>query len=153
VVEDWNWKFKAKFDAMRKVEGLVETVNTGDADLVLVAYGTTSRICRSVMTRARGNGLKVGMVRPITVWPFPYATLRDVAKTTKEFLVVEMSLGQMIEDVKLSVMDHAAIHFHGRPGGGIPVEKDIMEIIEHVLVRQRKGSVTTRGSVIDWEVS
>jgi 2-oxoglutarate ferredoxin oxidoreductase subunit alpha len=153
VVEDWNWKFKAKFDAMRKVEGMVETVNTEDADLVMVAYGTTSRICRSVMAEARAKGLKVGLIRPITVWPFPYATLREVAKTAKEYLVVEMSLGQMIEDVKLSVLDNAAIHFHGRPGGGIPAEKDIMEIIEHVLIRKRKGSVTTRGSIIDWEIS
>ncbi len=153
VVEDWNWKFKAKFDAMRQSEGMVETVQTGDADLVLVAYGTSARICRSVMLKARAQGLKVGLVRPITVWPFPYAVLRGLAETAKEFLVVEMSLGQMIEDVKLAVLDHAALHFHGRPGGGIPVEKDILEIIEHVLVRKRKGTVTTRGSVIDWAIS
>ncbi len=153
VVEDWNWKFKAKFDAMRQCEGMVETVQTGDAELVLVAYGTSARICRAVMQRARARGLKVGMVRPITVWPFPYAVLRGLAETAKEFLVVEMSLGQMIEDVKLAVLDHAALHFHGRPGGGIPVEKDILEIIEHVLVRKRKGVVTTRGSVIDWAIS
>jgi 2-oxoglutarate ferredoxin oxidoreductase subunit alpha len=153
VVEEWNWKFKAKFDAMRRQEGMVETFNTGDADLILVAYGTTSRICHSVMTHARARGLKVGLVRPITVWPFPYATLREAARTTKEFLVVEMSLGQMIEDVKLSVLDNAPLHFHGRPGGGIPEEKDIMEIIDHVLVRKRKGALTTRGSIIDWDIS
>ncbi len=153
VVEEWNWKFKAKFDAMRKQEGMVEMTNTEDADLVLVAYGTTARICRAVMTRARSMGLKVGLARPITLWPFPYALLRETARKSREFLVVEMSLGQMIEDVKLSVQDHAAIHFHGRPGGGIPAERDIMEIIEHVLVRRRQGAVTTRGSVIDWEIS
>lgn len=152
VVEEWNWKFKAKFDAMRRSEGLVEKVNTDDADLILVAYGTTSRICRAVMRKARAQGLKVGLVRPITVWPFPYQVLRDAARKTKEFLVVEMSLGQMVEDVKLSVLDHAAIHFHGRPGGGIPAEADVMEIIEHVLVRRRAGTVTTRGSVIDWSI-
>jgi 2-oxoglutarate ferredoxin oxidoreductase subunit alpha len=153
VVEEWNWRFKAKFDRMRKSEGLVETVNTEGADLILVAYGTSARICRSVMMRARSMGLKVGLVRPITVWPFPYATLREAAKTAKEFLVVEMSLGQMIEDVKLSVLEQAAIHFHGRPGGGVPEEQDILEIIEHVLVRKRKGEVATRGSVIDWAIA
>lgn len=153
VVEEWNWKFKAKFDAMRKREAMVESLRTADAELILVAYGTSSRICRSVMTHARARGLKVGLIRPITVWPFPYAALREAAKTTKEFLVVEMSLGQMIEDVKLAVLDNAAIHFHGRPGGGIPVEKDVMEIIEHVLVGKRTGTVTTRGSVIDWAIS
>jgi hypothetical protein len=59
----------------------------------------------------------------------------------------------MIEDVKLSVLDNAPLHFHGRPGGGIPEEKDIMEIIDHVLVRKRKGALTTRGSIIDWDIS
>lgn len=153
VVEEWNWKFKAKFDTMRQREVQVECVNTEDADLILVAYGTSSRICRSLMNQARARGLKVGLLRPITVWPFPYAALRQAARRTREFLVVEMSLGQMIEDVKLAILDHAALHFHGRPGGGIPVEKEIMEIIEHVLVRQRQGTITTRGTVVDWDIS
>jgi len=153
VVEDWNWMFKAKFEEMKKNELMVECLNTKDADLIMVAYGTTSRICKAVMTRAREQGLKVGLIRPITVWPFPYQVLADAAKKTKEFLVVEMSLGQMIEDVKLSVLDNAAIHFHGRPGGGIPTEKDIMELITHVLVEKRKGHVTTRGSAVDWKIS
>jgi len=152
VIEDWNWKFKAKYDQMRKTEGLVETIGTEDADLILVAYGTTSRICKSVMTAARQKGLKVGLVRPITVWPFPYKTLSALAQKTKEFLVVEMSLGQMIEDVKLAILGDAAIHFHGRPGGGIPVEKDIQEIIDLVLVRKRQGTITTRKTTLDWSV-
>jgi 2-oxoglutarate ferredoxin oxidoreductase subunit alpha len=153
VVEDWNWKFKKKYDDMRASEGLFEALNTGDADLILVAYGITARICKSVMSAARAKGLKVGMIRPITLWPFPYRLLASAAAKTKEFLVVEMSLGQMIEDVKLAVLDKAAIHFHGRPGGGIPTEKDIMEIVDHVLVNKRKGKIGTRGTVIDWEVS
>jgi 2-oxoglutarate/2-oxoacid ferredoxin oxidoreductase subunit alpha len=153
VVEDWNWKFKKKYDEMRANEGMVECINTDGADIILVAYGITARICKSVMSAARARGLKVGMVRPITLWPFPYKLLASLAAKTKEFLVVEMSLGQMIEDVKLAVMDNAAIHFHGRPGGGIPEEKDIMEIVDHVLVNKRRGAVSTRGTAIDWEVS
>ncbi len=153
VVEDWNWLFKAKFEEMKKHELLVESVNTQDADLVLVAYGTTARICKAVMTKAREKGIKVGLIRPITVWPFPYAVIAEVAKKTKEFLVVEMSLGQMIEDVKLAVLDNASIHFHGRPGGGVPTEKDIMEIISHVLINKRNGVITTRGTTIDWKIS
>jgi 2-oxoglutarate ferredoxin oxidoreductase subunit alpha len=153
VVEDWNWGFKKKYDDMRMNEIMVETLNTENADLILVAYGTSARICKSVMNVAREKGLKVGMIRPVTLWPFPYAVLARAAEKTKEFLVVEMSLGQMIEDVKLSVLDRAAIHFHGRPGGGIPLEKDVMEIVEHVLVRKRKGAMATRGTFIDWKIS
>jgi 2-oxoglutarate ferredoxin oxidoreductase subunit alpha len=153
VVEEWNWKFKSKYEEMKKNELMVETIGTEDADLVLVAYGTTSRICKSVMEKARSEGLKVGLVRPITVWPFPYKAIAEVAKKTKEFLVVEMSLGQMIEDVKLAVMDNAAIHFHGRPGGGIPTEDDVMEIIDFILRKKRNGAISTRGTAIDWQVS
>lgn len=153
VVEEWNWIFKAKFEAMKKNECMVETIGCDDADLILVAYGTTSRICKAVMNRARSRGLKVGLIRPVTLWPFPYSVIAEAAKKTREFLIVEMSLGQMIEDVKLSVLGNAAIHFHGRPGGGIPQEKDIMEIIDLVLVQKRKGTITTRGTVVDWGIS
>ncbi|MBL8028150.1 MAG: 3-methyl-2-oxobutanoate dehydrogenase subunit VorB [Fibrobacteres bacterium] len=153
VVEEWNWKFKAKYEEMKKNELMVETIGTEDADLILVAYGTTSRICKSVMTQARAEGLKVGLIRPITVWPFPYKAIAEAANKTKEFLVVEMSLGQMIEDVKLAVLDKAAISFHGRPGGGIPTEDAVMEIIDHILRKKRSGEITTRGTKIDWQVS
>ena len=153
VVEEWNWIFKAKYDEMKKTEGLVELSHCEDADLILVAYGTSARICKEVQQQARAKGLKVGLIRPITLWPFPYQAIARAAKRTREFLVVEMSLGQMIEDVKLSVMDHASLHFHGRPGGGVPREDDILELIEHVLLNKRAGCITTRGSVVDWEIS
>jgi len=153
VVEEWNWILKAKYDRIREAEGMVEALHCEDADLILVAYGTSSRICKEVQQQARAKGLKIGLIRPITLWPFPYKAIARASQKTREFLVVEMSLGQMIEDVKLSVMDRAALHFQGRPGGGVPGEDDIMEIIEHVLVRKRVGQVTTRGSVVDWEIS
>jgi 2-oxoglutarate ferredoxin oxidoreductase subunit alpha len=153
VVEEWNWEFKQKYDEMKNNELMVETLNTADADLIMVSYGTCARICKSVMQKSREKGLKIGLIRPITVWPFPYQAITEATKHTGEFLAVEMSLGQMIEDVKLAVLDKGAIHFHGRPGGGIPEEKDLFEIIEHVLVKNRKGEVTTRGSVIDWAIS
>jgi 2-oxoglutarate ferredoxin oxidoreductase subunit alpha len=153
VVEDWNWIFKAKGEEMKKNELMVETVQCEDADLILVAYGTTARICRSVMNRARAKNLKIGLIRPITLWPFPYRTIAQAARKARSFLVVEMSLGQMVEDVKLAVLGNADIHFHGRPGGGIPQEKDIMEIIDHVLVHRRRDALPTRGTVIDWKVS
>lgn len=153
VIEEWNWLFKAKYEAMKKNELMVETLHCEDADLILVAYGTTSRICKEVMHQARARGLNVGLIRPITLWPFPYAAIAQAARKTREFLVVEMSLGQMIEDVKLAGLGDAALHFHGRPGGGVPQEHDIMDIIDHVLVKKRAGTIPTRGTVIDWEIS
>ena len=153
VIEEWNWLFKAKYEEMKKNELMVETLRCEDADLILVAYGTTSRICKEVMHQARAKGLKVGLIRPITLWPFPYHAIARAAKQTREFLVVEMSLGQMIEDVKLAGLGDAALHFHGRPGGGVPREHDIMEIINHVLVNKRAGKIETRGTEIDWKIS
>jgi len=153
VVEEWNWVIKAKYEEIKKNELMFETLHCEEADLILVAYGTSSRICKEVMRRARGKGLKVGLIRPITLWPFPYQAISQAAGKTKEFLVVEMSLGQMIEDVKLAGLGNAAVHFHGRPGGGVPQERDIMEIIDHVLVNKRVGNITTRGTVIDWQIS
>jgi len=153
VVEKWNWTFHAKYQEIKKTEIMVETLYCEDADLILVAYGVTSRICKEVMRHARAQGLKVGLIRPITLWPFPYKALAQAARKTREFLVVEMSVGQMIEDVKLAGLGEAAVHFHGRPGGGIPREQDIMEIIHHVLVNKRAGTLTTQGTVVDWEIS
>lgn len=153
VVEGWNWVFKAKFDEIKQHELMVETLQCEDADLILIAYGTTARICMEVMHQARLKGLKVGLIRPITLWPFPYKAIARAARNTREFVVVEMSLGQMIEDVKLAGLGDAALHFHGRPGGGVPEDSDIMEIIDHILVKKRTGRITTRGTVIDWEVS
>jgi len=153
VVEEWNWIIKAKYDEIKKNELMVDRLHCEDADLILVAYGTTSRICREVLRQARAKGLKVGLIRPITLWPFPYEAIAQMARKTPEFLVVEMSLGQMIEDVQLALGGAAAVHFHGRPGGGIPDECDIMEIIDHVLVNKRAGKITTRGTVIDWKIS
>ena len=153
VIEEWNWTFKAKYEEIKKNELRVQMTQCEDADLILVAYGTTARICREVMHQARAKGLKVGLIRPITLWPFPFQSIAKASKKTREFLVVEMSLGQMIEDVKLAGLVDAAIHFHGRPGGGVPREQDFMEIIDHVLVNKRAGKISTRGSVIDWGIS
>jgi len=133
VVEQWNWELKEKFDLMAQNELMVEEYCTEDADVIFVAYGTSARICRSVVNRARKKGIKTGLIRPITVWPFPTEVIARRAETTKNFFVVEMSLGQMIEDVKLAVLGNADVHFHGRPGGGIPQEEDILKQLHSIL--------------------
>ena len=133
VVEKWNWELKEKFDLITSKEMMVEEYLCDDADVIFVAYGSTARICRSVLHKARKEGAKVGMIRPITVWPYPYETVAKRTNRTKHFFVVEMSLGQMIEDVKLSVLSNAKVHFHGRPGGGIPEETDLLKQLKSIL--------------------
>jgi 2-oxoglutarate ferredoxin oxidoreductase subunit alpha len=132
VVEQWNWELKKKFDLMAEKETMVEEYMTEDADVIFVAYGTSARICRSVVNQARKQGIRTGLIRPITVWPFPTETIAKRAEKTKHFFVVEMSLGQMIEDVRLAVLGNAKIHFHGRPGGGVPAEPDIMKQLKEI---------------------
>ncbi|MBA4369342.1 MAG: 3-methyl-2-oxobutanoate dehydrogenase subunit VorB [Desulfobacterium sp.] len=136
VVEQWNWELKKKFDLMAEKELMVEEYMVEDADVIFVAYGTTARICRSVVHQTRKQGMKTGLIRPITVWPFPTETIARHAEKTKHFFVVEMSLGQMIEDVRLAVLGNAKIHFHGRPGGGIPAEADILKQLKEILQSQ-----------------
>ncbi len=133
VVEQWNWELKKKFDLMAERELMVEEYMVEDADVIFVAYGTTARICRSVVHQTRKQGMKTGLIRPITVWPFPTETIAGHAEKTKHFFVVEMSLGQMIEDVRLAILGNAKIHFHGRPGGGIPAEADILKQLKAIL--------------------
>jgi 2-oxoglutarate ferredoxin oxidoreductase subunit alpha len=122
-----NLKLQARFEQAKAAEVRYEAVNTDDADVILVAYGTTSRVCRSAMDRARAAGIRVGLVRPITVSPFPYQAIADLARTARAFLTVEMSLGQMVEDVRLAVCGAAPVHFYGTTGGVVPTASAIAE--------------------------
>ena len=132
-LEQMNWDLKAKLDLISAKEMRVEEYLTEDADVIFVAYGATARICRAVTQQARQAGLKAGLIRPITVWPFPTATIARRAEKTKHFLAVEMSLGQMVEDVRLAVLSNAKVHFHGRPGGGIPEEADLLRLVREIV--------------------
>ncbi len=132
-LEEHNKKLQEKFNRIKKAEVKVETSNLKDSDLVLVAYGSVARIARAAMEMAREKGLKAGLIRPITLWPFPEKAIEETAARVKKFLVVEMSAGQMVEDVMLSVKGKAKIDFYGRMGGGIPSEEEILRRIE-VLV-------------------
>jgi len=119
-----------RYEEIAKNEVRVETVDVEDADIILVAYGTTSRIAKTAMAKAKEQGLKVGIIRPITLWPFPTeAFQKALGGKTKKFLCVEMSTGQMIEDVKLAVGDKAEVHFFGRTGGIVPTPKEILNKI------------------------
>ena len=133
ALEEHNKKLQAKYNTIKMTEVRAQSFNISDSDLILVAYGSVARTAKAAMSKARAKGLKVGLVRPITLWPFPSKLLEEAAGRTKKFLVVEMSAGQMVEDVMLSVKGKAEVDFYGRMGGGIPSEEEIVEKIEALI--------------------
>ncbi|MGI6173904.1 MAG: 3-methyl-2-oxobutanoate dehydrogenase subunit VorB [Christensenellales bacterium] len=128
--EKQNLKLQANYDAMQKEEIMVDTEFMDDAEIAVVAYGTTARIALTAVRRLREQGVKVGLIRPITLWPFPTKAIADACSHVKKFLTVEMSLGQMIDDVKISVNGARPVSFYGRSGGIIPGVREIAEQIE-----------------------
>lgn len=137
VCEKHNEKLQKKYKLIEDNEVRYETTHVEDADLVLVAYGITSRIVYSAMEKARKEGMKVGLIRPITLWPFPYKPIEAAAEHAKAFLTVEMSAGQMVEDVRLAVGKDKPVYFYGRTGGMIPNSAEIYDQI--VTIMQAKG--------------
>ncbi len=124
-LERVNMRLQEKYNVIKSKEVRYEELYCDDSKIILVAYGTTSRICRSVVQRLRGEGMKVGMFRPITLWPFPEERLSKIGAMAEKIIVVEMSLGQMLEDVKLSVGSRCPVCFYGRTGGVVPTEEEI----------------------------
>lgn len=100
-----------------------------DAEIVVVSYGTSARVSMTAVKMAREKGIKAGMFRPITLWPFPKKQLQRLSERVKKFLVVEMSLGQMIEDVRLSIEGRGNVYFYGRPGGSLIYPEEVYEAI------------------------
>lgn len=131
--EKHNFKLKAKYDEMERHEKRFEIYNCENPDIITVAYGTTARIAKTVIDKCKDEGIKVGLIRPISLWPFPYEVFEEYADKTKAFLSVEMSLGQMVEDVKLGVNGKKPVHFYGRTGGMVPVPDDIVVEIKKIL--------------------
>lgn len=132
VLEKHVNKLFAKYAVMEQQECRWQEEMTDDADYVMVAYGTTARIARSAMRRLRDKGVKVGLIRPITLWPFPNAPIQKAAAHAKAFLTVEMSMGQMVDDVRLAVNGAKPVEFFGRTGGIVPTVREIMEQVERM---------------------
>jgi 2-oxoglutarate ferredoxin oxidoreductase subunit alpha len=132
-MEEWNFHLERKYDQIRANETRYESFHLDDAEIILTGYGTAARICESAMMMGRSDGLKIGLIRPITLWPFPVQIFRDMADKVRKFLVVEMSLGQYVEDVQLSVNGKSEIHLHKRPAGGIPTGEEVLEITRKIL--------------------
>lgn len=132
-LEAANLRLKAKYDLMRRDEPRLEMINCDDADIILVAYGTTSRICRGAARLASEAGIKVGIARPVTLFPFPERSLCELAALGVPMLVVELSLGQMVEDVRLAVNGGCPVFFYGRVGGTLPTPREILEKVRVAL--------------------
>jgi 2-oxoglutarate ferredoxin oxidoreductase subunit alpha len=128
-MEEHNWKLFRKYQVISEREVRHENFKTEDADLVLVAYGTAARIAKGAIKRSREMGLKVGLIRPITLWPFPSEAIKELANSVEKFLVFEMSTGQMLEDVKMALCGRGSIHFYGRPGGVVPTPVELAKVI------------------------
>lgn len=128
-MEEHNWKLARKYAVISKNETHHEEYKIDDAQMVLVAYGTAARIAKGAIKRLRSHGMQVGLFRPITLWPFPELQLRDLSSKVKQFLVFEMSTGQMLDDVRLALQGYADIQFHGRPGGAVPTPAELANVI------------------------
>ena len=128
--EELNLALKKQYEEIAKNECMVEEQYMDDAEYVIAAYGTTARIALTAIRQARAQGVKAGLIRPITLWPFPSEAFARAAQTAKKFLTVEMSLGQMVDDVRIAVNGARPVEFYGRTGGVIP---GVGEITRQIL--------------------
>ncbi len=131
-LEKKNFERFERYELIKSKEQRAEEYMTEDADIVIVAYGAASRIAKNAIVAARAEGIKVGLVRPITIWPFPVDAIRRAAKTAKAFLSVELSMGQMIDDVKLAINCEKPVYLCNRTGGMIMKPEEILSKIKEI---------------------
>jgi len=131
-MEKLNLRLQAKLNLIKQNEVRWKEFMTEDAELLLVAYGTMGRVCFTAMKQARAEGIKVGLLRPITLWPFPAARMAELADKVHGILTVEMSAGQMVEDVRLAVEGRCPVEFYGRLGGIVPLPDDVLQVIREL---------------------
>ena len=128
-LEGHNRHLQAKFAAIAEREVRWAGEQLEDAEIVVVAYGTAARVARTALERARERGLRAGLFRPISLWPFPSNALSSVAADVRAVAVLEMSAGQMIEDVRLAVDGRTDVFFHGRTGGVVPTPGEVVDVL------------------------
>lgn len=132
ILEEHNYHLYRKYDLIEENEVQVEMTQTEDAELVFVAYGTMARVVKNCVKQLREEGYKVGLIRPKTVWPYPYKAFDEIP-ACKNLFVVEMSMGQMVDDVKIGSNGRYPVHFYGRPGGMVPEPKEIMRRAKEIM--------------------
>lgn len=134
-MEKNNIRFQAKYRQIEANEVRYEEVKCDDAEYIIVAFGSTARICLKAIEMARQEGIKVGLVRPITLWPFPAKILNEYAGKVKGMLTVEMNAGQMVEDVRLSVNGKVPVEHYGRLGGIVPSPDGVLDALKEKIVK------------------
>jgi 2-oxoglutarate ferredoxin oxidoreductase subunit alpha len=132
-MEEHNQALEAKFKKIRENEVRFEEMNTDDAEYLFVAYGLCARICQKAMDIAREKGIKVGLLRPVTLYPYPYERINELSGRMKMLLTVELNSGQMVEDVRLGVNGKAVVEFYGRMGGMTPTPESIVQHLENLI--------------------
>lgn len=138
-LERLNVERYERYAAIERDEQRAETFLVDDADVVVVAFGASARVARSAVVEARAKGVKAGLVRPVTLWPFPKDALEAAVPTARAFLSVEMNMGQMVDDVRLAVAGRRPVEFFGRTGGVIPTPVEVLARIEDLDERMKKG--------------
>ncbi|SER45357.1 3-methyl-2-oxobutanoate dehydrogenase subunit VorB [Salipaludibacillus aurantiacus] len=128
-LEERNNRLQEKYSMIKKQEIKVDSLYTEDAEYIVIAYGTVARMVQSAIEKAREEGMKIGLIRPVTLWPFPSEVISRISEDIKGILAVEMSAGQMVEDVRLAVEGKTPVSFYGRTGGVIPSVEEIYEAI------------------------
>ena len=131
-LEVWNHRRYDRYAEVEKNEVMYEKFMTEDADIVIVAFGIAARVSKNAIVEARKMGIKAGLIRPITLWPFPKDALLKASKTAKAFISVELNMGQMIEDVKLAINCSKPVYFVGRTGGMIPSPEEVLAKIKEI---------------------
>jgi 2-oxoglutarate ferredoxin oxidoreductase subunit alpha len=137
--EEHNWKLMRKYERIMKEETRHETYEVDDAKMIVVAFGTAARVAKGAIKRVREQGLKVGLIRPISLWPFPSKIIKEFSKKAKHFFVFEMNMGQMVEDVKLALEGSGEVYFYGRPGGIILTPLELSRVISSQYYQKRIG--------------
>jgi 2-oxoglutarate ferredoxin oxidoreductase subunit alpha len=133
VMEQRNLHLQAKYEQIKNEEVRYETQQLDDAEYMIVAFGSAARITQKAMEMARGEGLKVGLFRPITLWPFPSRQIVEAARGKKGILVVEINAGQMVDDVRLAVNGTIPVEHFGRLGGIVPEPDEIVKALKEKL--------------------
>ena len=136
-MEEINHRLQATYREIEKNETRCELVNTDDCDYLMVAFGSQARIAMKTMEIARANGIKVGLARPITLWPFPVEQIKKAAANAKALLVVELDAGQMIEDVKLAIECSKPVEHYGRLGGNVPTPDEVFEVLKEKFINKK----------------
>ncbi len=133
-MERVNLRLQARYRDIEATEVRYEAVNCDDAEYIFVAFGTMARVCQKAVQLARDEGIKAGLLRPITLYPFPYQVLNELADQAKGFISIEMNAGQMVEDLKLAVEGKSPVQFYGRMGGIVPSPDEALQALKSQLI-------------------